>query len=40
MKTIPVGIYSFMGQYGTDWTYLMAATMVALLPVIVVFVIG
>ena len=25
-KTLPLGLYTFSGQYGTDWSALMAAT--------------
>ncbi len=39
-KTLPIGLYAFMGQYNTEWTLLMAASMMVLLPVLVVFVLG
>ncbi|MBM3123385.1 MAG: carbohydrate ABC transporter permease [Chloroflexi bacterium] len=39
-KTLPIGLYAFMGQYDTEWTLLMAASLVALLPVLLVFVLG
>ena len=39
-KTLPIGLYAFMGQYSTEWTLLMAASLVALLPVLLVFVLG
>lgn len=38
MKTLPVGLASFQGQYTTEWTLLMAASMIVLLPVLVLYV--
>ena len=38
MKTLPIGLLSFQGMFGTDWTLLMAASVIVLLPVILVFV--
>ncbi len=40
MRTIPVGLSSFQGQYNTEWHLLMAGSVVALLPVLVIYVIG
>jgi multiple sugar transport system permease protein len=37
MRTIQVGLSSFQGRYGTSWNYLMAGTMMATVPSIVVF---
>lgn len=37
-KTISLGIQSFIGEYSTDWGCLMAATVIALLPIIIFFV--
>ena len=37
MRTVPVGLTSFQGQYGTSWQLLMAAAVVAMLPVLTVF---
>lgn len=37
MQPIQVGLAYFQGQYGTFWTLLMAATVLATLPVVVVF---
>ncbi len=39
-KTLPIGLYAFMGQYNTEWTLLMAASMMVLLPVLIVFILG
>jgi multiple sugar transport system permease protein len=40
MKTLPLGLLSFMGLYSTQWTLLMAGSMMIILPMIIVFVIG
>jgi len=37
-KTLPIGLASFQGLYNTEWTLLMAASVVFILPVIAVFV--
>jgi multiple sugar transport system permease protein len=37
MRTIPVGLAYFVGQYGTAWNLLMAGSVVALLPVLVIY---
>ncbi|MFV0416857.1 MAG: carbohydrate ABC transporter permease [Chthoniobacterales bacterium] len=36
-KTLPVGLMSFSGMFGTQWELLMAASLIALLPVLVLF---
>lgn len=38
MKTLPVGLASFQGLHTTDWTLLMAASMIVLLPVLIVYI--
>lgn len=38
--TISLGLRSFMGMYNTDWGYMMAATTVAVIPVMIIFLIG
>jgi ABC-type glycerol-3-phosphate transport system permease component len=35
--TLALGLRFFQGNYGTDWHYLMAASLVAMLPVVLVF---
>lgn len=40
MKTIPWGLQTFQSVHSTDYTLLMTGTMIALLPVIIVFIIG
>ena len=37
MRTIPVGLSSFQGQYNVRWELLMAAAVIALLPVVIVY---
>jgi len=37
MRTLPVGLSLFTGQYGTEWHLLMAASTATLLPTLVVF---
>lgn len=36
-KTIPLGIRMFMGQYSTEYGLIMAASVIALIPVFIVF---
>ena len=38
LKTLPIGLAGFLGMHSSDWTLLMAGTVLALVPVIVVFV--
>src|SRR6266404_1128218 len=40
MKTLPLGLLSFMGLYSTQWALLMAGSMMMILPMIIVFVVG
>ncbi len=40
MRTIPVGLAAFQGQYNTEWHLLMAGSVVALLPVLILYIIG
>jgi len=37
MRTIPIGLSYFVGQYGTAWNLLMAGSVIALLPVLVIY---
>jgi len=37
MRTLPVGLSQFTGQYGTEWHLLMAASTATLLPTLAVF---
>jgi multiple sugar transport system permease protein len=36
-RTLPVAIYSFQGQHGTEWGLVFAAMIIALIPVVIVF---
>ncbi|MFN8440734.1 MAG: carbohydrate ABC transporter permease [Caldilineaceae bacterium] len=40
MRTIPIGLASFQGQYHTEWHLLMAGSVIALLPILVIYVLG
>ena len=40
MRTIPVGLSAFVGQYSTAWGLLMAGSVIALLPVLIIYVIA
>jgi multiple sugar transport system permease protein len=40
MRTLPVGLSTFQGQYKTDWNLLMAGSMIAMVPVLLVYIIG
>lgn len=40
MRTIPIGLSSFQGQFNTEWHLLMAGSVVALLPVLILYIIG
>lgn len=39
LRTLAVGMYSFQGEYFTDWSGMAAAATISLLPIIVVFLI-
>lgn len=40
MRTIPIGLSSFQGQYNTEWHLLMAGAVAALLPVLLIYLVG
>jgi multiple sugar transport system permease protein len=40
MRTIPIGLSSSQGQYSTEWHLLMAGSVVALLPVLCLYILG
>jgi multiple sugar transport system permease protein len=40
MRTIPVGLTMFQGQFGVRWELLMAAAVVAMLPVLIVYILA
>ena len=37
MRTLPVGLAAFVGQYATAWNLLMAGAVIALLPVLLIY---
>jgi multiple sugar transport system permease protein len=37
MRTIPVGLSMFQSQMGTNWAVLMAASVMAIAPIVVAF---
>lgn len=37
-KTLPIGLASFQGLYTTDWTLLMAASIIVMVPTLIVFI--
>jgi ABC-type glycerol-3-phosphate transport system permease component len=39
MQTLPVGMFAFIGQNSTEWTYLCAASVITLVPIILLFVV-
>ena len=39
-RTLALGLYAFQGQYQTDWNYLMAASAVTMLPLLILFFAG
>jgi len=40
MRTLPVGLAAFQGQYRVQWHLLMAGSVIAMLPVLLVYLIG
>lgn len=38
MKTLPIGLEYFKSQYSTDWHLLMAGSVMAMLPIVIIFV--
>lgn len=40
MRTLPVGLAAFVGQYSTSWNLLMAGAVIALLPVLLIYVVA
>ncbi|MHA4816158.1 carbohydrate ABC transporter permease [Streptomyces aculeolatus] len=37
LRTIPVGLYAFVGQSSTDWAGLSAASVISMIPMLIVF---
>lgn len=40
LRVLPVGLQAFQGQYGTEWHLMMAAALMMLVPIIVIFLAG
>ncbi len=40
MRTLPVGLSAFQGQYNVQWHLLMAGSVIAMLPGLAIYVIG
>ena len=40
MRTIPVGLAAFQGQFSTAWHLLMAGSVIALLPVLIIYILS
>ena len=40
MRTLPVGLASFQGQYSIQWHLLMAGSVIALVPILILYLIG
>lgn len=40
LRTLPLGLQAFQGQYGTEWHLMMAAALLMLIPTVVVFLVG
>jgi raffinose/stachyose/melibiose transport system permease protein len=37
LRTLTVGMYSFVGEYNADWTGLTAAALISIVPILVLF---
>jgi multiple sugar transport system permease protein len=40
VRTLPVGLSTFQGQFKVEWNLLMAGSVIAMLPVLIVYIIG
>lgn len=40
LRTLPVGLQAFQGQYGTEWHLMMAAALLMLIPNVLIFIFG
>lgn len=40
LRTLPVGLQAFQGQYGTEWNLMMAAAILMLIPSVLIFLAG
>lgn len=39
LKTVPVGLMTFVGEHGTDYGYLCAGVLISVIPVMVIYLI-
>jgi multiple sugar transport system permease protein len=40
MRTLPVGLATFQGQYSTQWHLLMAGSVISMVPILAIYLIG
>lgn len=40
MRTLPVGLAAFQGQYRIEWHLLMAGSVISLIPILIIYIIG
>jgi len=40
LRTLPLGLQAFQGQYGTEWHLMMSAALLMLLPIVAIFLMG
>ena len=40
VKTLPVAVQAFVGSYVKDWSMILTAALLAIIPMIIVFLIG
>ena len=40
MRTLPVGLAAFQGQYSVQWNLLMAGSVIAVVPILVIYIVG
>lgn len=40
LKTLPLGLLNFVDMYGANWPLLMAASLLSIIPVIIIFLVG
>lgn len=40
IRTLPVGLSTFQGQFKTDWNLLMAGSVIAMLPMLLIYIVG
>jgi multiple sugar transport system permease protein len=40
MRTLPVGLAAFQSQYSIQWNLLMAGSVIAVLPILLIYIVG